>query len=46
MTHDAVLNQLGLIPNEALLVQLENIQKNTRGYVRVYLLNHLGISMK
>lgn len=35
MTHDAVLNQLGLIPNEALLVQLEDIQKNTHGYEKI-----------
>ncbi len=35
MTHDAVLNQLGLIPNEALLVQLENIEKNTHGYEKI-----------
>ncbi|MDQ1298331.1 MAG: hypothetical protein QG558_870 [Campylobacterota bacterium] len=35
MTHDAVLNQLGLIANEALLVQLENIEKNTHGYEKI-----------
>jgi len=35
MTHDAVLNQLGLIANEALLVQLENIEKNTHGYGKI-----------
>jgi capsular polysaccharide biosynthesis protein len=35
MTHEAVLNQLGLIPNEALLVQLENIEKNTHGYEKI-----------
>lgn len=35
MTHDAVLNQLGLMPNEALLVQLENIEKNTHGYGKI-----------
>jgi len=35
MTHDAILNQLGLIPNETLLVQLENIEKNTHGYEKI-----------
>lgn len=35
MTHDAILNQLGLIPNEALLLQLENIEKNTHGYEKI-----------
>ena len=35
MTHNAVLNQLGLIANEALLVQLENIEKNTHGYEKI-----------
>ncbi|MDD5212321.1 MAG: hypothetical protein PHV62_07885 [Sulfuricurvum sp.] len=39
MTHDAVLNQLGLIANEALLVQLENIEKNTHGYEKI--INHI-----
>ena len=35
MTHDAVLNQLGLLPNAALLVQLENIERNTHGYEKI-----------
>ena len=35
MTRDAVLNQLGLLPNAALLVQLENIEKNTHGYEKI-----------
>lgn len=35
MTHDAILNQLGLMPNAALLVQLENIEKNTHGYEKI-----------
>ncbi len=35
MTHDAVLNQLGLLPNAALLVQLDNIEKNTHGYEKI-----------
>ena len=35
MTHDAILNQLGLIPNQALLVQLQNIEKNTGGYDKI-----------
>lgn len=35
MTHNAILNQLGLIPNEALLLQLENIEKNTHGYEKI-----------
>ncbi|MDP3266642.1 MAG: hypothetical protein Q8M39_07430 [Sulfuricurvum sp.] len=35
MTHDAVLNQLGLIANEALLLQMENIEKNTHGYEKI-----------
>ena len=35
MTHEAVLNQLGLIANEALLVQLEKIEKNTHGYEKI-----------
>ncbi|MDP1784587.1 MAG: hypothetical protein Q8K81_04070 [Sulfuricurvum sp.] len=35
MTHDAILNQLGLIANEALLEQLERIEKNTHGYEKI-----------
>lgn len=35
MTHDAVLNQLGLLPNAALLVQLDNIEKNTHEYKKI-----------
>ncbi len=32
---EAVLTKLGYVPNEALYVQLENIQKNTPGYDKI-----------
>jgi cytochrome c556 len=35
MTQEAILSQLGLIPNEALGQQLERIEKNTYGYDKI-----------
>lgn len=35
MTHSVILNQLGLIANEALLEQLERIERNTYGYEKI-----------
>ncbi|MDD2449866.1 MAG: hypothetical protein PHG10_09375 [Sulfurimonas sp.] len=35
MQRDAMLNQLGYAPNNALLSQLENIEKNTAGYEKI-----------
>lgn len=35
MQRDAMLTQLGYVPNEALLAQLEKIEKNTTGYEKI-----------
>lgn len=35
MTHEAILNQLGYTPNEALSLQLSNIEANTPGYEKI-----------
>lgn len=35
MQKEAILNQLGYAPNEALLAQLERIEKNTQGYDKI-----------
>lgn len=35
MQHEAMLKQLGYIPNEALLAQLSRIEKNTPGYDKI-----------
>ena len=35
MTYEAILNQLGYIPNEALSIQLGHIEKNTIGYEKI-----------
>jgi len=35
MQRDAMLTQLGYAPNEALLSQLERIEKNTAGYDKI-----------
>ncbi len=35
MQRDAMLTQLGYAPNEALLSQLERIEKNTAGYEKI-----------
>jgi hypothetical protein len=35
MQRDAMLIQLGYAPNDALLKQLENIEKNTLGYEKI-----------
>jgi phosphomannomutase len=35
MRHDAMLTQLGYSPNEALVTQLERIEKNTAGYEKI-----------
>jgi hypothetical protein len=35
MTRDAMLIQLGYVPNEALIQQLEGIEKNTLGYDKI-----------
>ncbi|MDD5717935.1 MAG: hypothetical protein PHW64_09090 [Sulfuricurvum sp.] len=35
MTHEAVLNQLGFAPNEALSLQLSRIEENTQGYEKI-----------
>lgn len=35
MTRDAMLTQLGYAPNDALLQQLEKIEKNTSGYEKI-----------
>ncbi len=35
MTHEAILNQLGYTPNEALSQQLARIEANTRGYDKI-----------
>ena len=35
MEHEAMLKQLGYIPNEALLAQLMKIEKNTEGYDKI-----------
>jgi len=35
MTQEAILNQLGYIPNEALGEQLSRIEANTKGYEKI-----------
>lgn len=35
MTHEAILNQLGYTPNEALSLQLSRIEGNTAGYEKI-----------
>lgn len=35
MTHEAILNQLGYAPNEALSLQLSRIEENTGGYEKI-----------
>jgi len=35
MQHEALLNQLGYTPNEALVKQLESIEENTTGYEKI-----------
>lgn len=35
MTHEAILNQLGYTPNEALSLQLSRIEANTHGYEKI-----------
>ncbi|WP_457749744.1 hypothetical protein [Sulfurimonas sp.] len=35
MQNDAMLTQLGYVPNEALIKQIERIQKNTHGYEKI-----------
>jgi hypothetical protein len=35
MTHEAILNQLGYTPNEALSLQLGRIEANTHGYEKI-----------
>jgi hypothetical protein len=35
MQNDAMLIQLGYVPNEALLEQIDKIQKNTSGYEKI-----------
>ena len=35
MQRDAMLTQLGYVPNDALLSQLEKIEKNTPGYEKI-----------
>ncbi|MBD3799350.1 hypothetical protein [Sulfuricurvum sp.] len=35
MTYEAILNQLGYTPNEALVDQLSRIEKNTSGYEKI-----------
>lgn len=35
MTHEAILNQLGYTPNEALSLQLSHIEANTTGYEKI-----------
>ena len=35
MQHDAILNQLGYTPNEALLEQLQRIIDNTKGFEKI-----------
>ena len=35
MNKEAILNQLGYTPNEALVKQLENIENNTLGYEKI-----------
>ncbi len=35
MQRDAMLTQLGYVPNDALLNQLERIEKNTAGYEKI-----------
>jgi len=35
MQRDAMLTQLGYVPNDALLSQLERIEKNTTGYEKI-----------
>ncbi|MDF1883875.1 hypothetical protein JHD49_08000 [Sulfurimonas sp. SAG-AH-194-C21] len=35
MQRDAMLTQLGYAPNEALVKQLEEIEKNTKGYEKI-----------
>ena len=49
MQRDAMLTQLGYAPNEALLKQLEEIEKNTVGYEKIQkhimdLHNHLKVN--
>ncbi|HZF71091.1 hypothetical protein [Sulfuricurvum sp.] len=35
MTYEAILNQLGYTPNEALSLQLARIEENTHGYEKI-----------
>ena len=35
MTHEAILNQLGYTPNEALSLQLSRIEANTAGFDKI-----------
>lgn len=35
MQRDAMLTQLGYVPNDALLKQLEKVEKNTTGYEKI-----------
>lgn len=35
MQREAMLTQLGYVPNEALLEQLERVEKNTSGYEKI-----------
>ncbi|MDQ7042490.1 MAG: hypothetical protein Q9M34_03060 [Sulfurimonas sp.] len=35
MRRDAMLRQLGYVPNDALLQQLEDIERNTSGYEKI-----------
>ncbi|MFA6760806.1 MAG: hypothetical protein WCR69_07180 [Sulfuricurvum sp.] len=35
MQNEAILNQLGYAPNDALLAQIERIAKNTAGYEKI-----------
>ncbi len=35
MQRDAMLTQLGYVPNEALLAQLEKVEQNTKGYEKI-----------
>lgn len=48
MQNEAVLTQLGYVPNEALVKQLQKIQENTAGYEKIQkhimdLHNHLRV---
>jgi len=35
MEHEAMLKQLGYIPNEALLMQIKRVENNTPGYEKI-----------